>query len=305
MDTIALHRYWYKNTVCVSGTALTEKHIPVVKRLTKKIYLCFDWDEAWAKATLSSIEMLKNKDCEVKIIKIKWWKDPDDFLSEGWNFDDLINNALTPIWYYFSILSKKYDLSSLDEKKKALSELLNVLKSYSNNIEVDFYLKEISSKLDIKLEVIYTEYRRLRWQREKNTRKIKMNNPNIEDIILAYIIENPELVKIFNEKILFKSSLWTDLQNILSAWVKHFDSLDLDKQNFIKWLTIDINEKILEWNEDYLKNQVKFLINKINSSLFKKTKQDFYNKMKAEPDNLDILKQYNDFIQTASKNSIK
>ncbi|MDF1683010.1 MAG: toprim domain-containing protein [Patescibacteria group bacterium] len=30
------------NCVAVSGTALTEKHLTLIKRLTKKVYLCFD-----------------------------------------------------------------------------------------------------------------------------------------------------------------------------------------------------------------------------------------------------------------------
>jgi DNA primase len=68
MDTIALHRAGFKNTVCVSGTALTEKHIEILKRLTKKFYLCFDNDKAGLQATENSIEALKNKDIEVRII---------------------------------------------------------------------------------------------------------------------------------------------------------------------------------------------------------------------------------------------
>jgi DNA primase len=47
MDTISLQAAWFFNTVAVSGTALTEKHLWILKRLTKKIYLCFDWDKAW------------------------------------------------------------------------------------------------------------------------------------------------------------------------------------------------------------------------------------------------------------------
>jgi DNA primase len=46
MDTISLHQYGFKNTVAVSGTALTEKHLTLLKRLTNKIYLCFDNDKA-------------------------------------------------------------------------------------------------------------------------------------------------------------------------------------------------------------------------------------------------------------------
>jgi len=305
MDTIALHRHDYKNTVCVSGTALTEKHIPIVKRLTKKIYLCFDGDEAGQKATISSIEMLKNKDVEVKIIKIKWWKDPDEFLSAWGDFDELIKNAMTPIWYYFSILEKKYNLDSLDEKKRALSELLNTLKSYSNNIEVDFYLKEIASKLNIKLEVIYTEYRRLRWKRETVNKTPKVSAPNIEDIILAYIVEKPELIKIFDSKILFKQYLWADLRNILESWVEYFDKIDLDRQNLIKWLTIEISEKITESNKENFKKQLEFLINKINTDIFKKTKANFLKQMTEKPDDLEILTKYNEFLQLSSKNWLK
>lgn len=70
MDTIALHQAGFKNTVCVSGTALTEKHIVLLKRLTKHIYLCFDNDKAGQNATNLAIEMLKNKELEIKIISL-------------------------------------------------------------------------------------------------------------------------------------------------------------------------------------------------------------------------------------------
>jgi DNA primase len=61
MDTISLHQYGFKNTVAVSGTALTEKHLTLLKRLTNKIYLCFDNDKAGEQATRLSLEILKNK----------------------------------------------------------------------------------------------------------------------------------------------------------------------------------------------------------------------------------------------------
>jgi len=42
MDTIALQAAEFFNTVAVSGSALTDKHLTLLKRLTKKVYLCFD-----------------------------------------------------------------------------------------------------------------------------------------------------------------------------------------------------------------------------------------------------------------------
>jgi len=41
-----MQQYGFLNTVAVSGTALTEKHITTLKRLTHKLYLCFDNDPA-------------------------------------------------------------------------------------------------------------------------------------------------------------------------------------------------------------------------------------------------------------------
>lgn len=46
MDTISLHQAGFTNTIAISGTALTEEQIKMLKRLTKKIYLCLDADNA-------------------------------------------------------------------------------------------------------------------------------------------------------------------------------------------------------------------------------------------------------------------
>lgn len=83
MDTIALHKAGFTQTVAVSGTALTEKHITILKRLTHKVYLCFDNDAAGEQATRNSLELLKNNGLEVRIIILKDAKDPDEYLKAG------------------------------------------------------------------------------------------------------------------------------------------------------------------------------------------------------------------------------
>ena len=46
MDTVALHQAGIYNAVGISGTALTKEHIALIKRFTKKLYLCLDGDKA-------------------------------------------------------------------------------------------------------------------------------------------------------------------------------------------------------------------------------------------------------------------
>jgi DNA primase len=68
MDTISLHQAGFNNTVAISGTALTDEQIKMLKRLTKRIYLCLDGDSAGIAATFASIENLRNEDFEVRVI---------------------------------------------------------------------------------------------------------------------------------------------------------------------------------------------------------------------------------------------
>jgi len=182
-------------TVAVSGTALTEKHITILKRLTHKIYLCFDNDKAGEQATKSSLEILKNQGLEVRIIQIVEAKDPDEYLESGKDFQELIDAALSPIAYL--IQKNNYDLGSLDEKKKFLDEILSTIKSYSDSVEQDMYLKELSHVSDTPVQIIYEMFRKTKLAKApKNYEAVPEQTENTpssyEDIALAYMFENPE-----------------------------------------------------------------------------------------------------------------
>ena len=103
MDTISLHQAGVENAVGISGTALTQEHIRILKRFTKIIYLALDADNAGVKATFLSIENLLNSDIEIRVIIIPNGKDPDDFIKSGGDFMDLKNHSLSAIEYYMKM----------------------------------------------------------------------------------------------------------------------------------------------------------------------------------------------------------
>ena len=74
MDTISLHQAGVTNAVGISGTALTQDHIRILKRFAKIIYLALDADSAGVKATFLSIENLLNSDLEIRVIYQIWWR---------------------------------------------------------------------------------------------------------------------------------------------------------------------------------------------------------------------------------------
>lgn len=84
MDAIAFWRAGVKNVVAPLGTALTAEQAQKLVRLTKKIFLCFDADEAGERAAVRSLEVFLGLGVAPFRIVIPSGKDPDDLLaSEG------------------------------------------------------------------------------------------------------------------------------------------------------------------------------------------------------------------------------
>ncbi len=284
MDCISLQQAWFKNTVCVSWTALTEKHITIIKKLTHKIYLCFDNDKAWKNATELSIEMLKNKDMEVKIISLDWWKDPDEIIKSWGDFQHFIDNALSPIWYELKNIQLT---NSLNDKKDILNKLLKIVKNYQNNVEVDYYLKEISTKLDIKIDIVYQEYNKTKLERRENSQVSTKSQLTSSDIIIWYCINYPEKIGFIKENIKLKKYIPKDLELILENWSDIINTFEIDKKN--KYIWISQNNESLEIkaqienttikNDETIENDILRAISKLDNDLLSIASQILKQKM--------------------------
>ena len=68
IDVIAMHRAGFRSTVACMGTALTENHAKELKKLCDNVLICFDGDSAGVKATLRSIDILKNAGLNITIV---------------------------------------------------------------------------------------------------------------------------------------------------------------------------------------------------------------------------------------------
>ncbi len=279
VDVISLHRAGFNNSVAISGTALTEKHIRFIKRLTHKIYLCFDNDGAWEKATKLSLDLLKNSWFEIKIIDLWKYDDPDDFIISKSDFNENIKNALTPIWYY--IKKSKFDLNSIDEKKKLLEILLQILKNYSDKIVVDFYLKEISKKLDISLDLVYLEYNKTkikRWLEERNS--IKKSKYEAEDFLIAYILNDFKFLNYLGEKLILKEKIWINLGKLFEFKEIFLEKIDLENKEKYRALAFKIWEEQEHETEEKIKINFEKLTEKYNKNLVKVEEKILKNKIK-------------------------
>ncbi|MDP2090458.1 MAG: DNA primase [Candidatus Gracilibacteria bacterium] len=302
MDTISLQAAGFTNTVAVSGSALTDKHLTLIKRLTHKVFLCFDGDSAGEKATKSALEKMKNNGFEVRIIYLPEGKDPDDVIKSGGNFQEYINKALTPIGYY--IKKSNFDLTSIDEKKKLLLELLEIVKSYSDNIEKDYYLKEISKRLDINQNLIYDSFNRIKFTTNTSKDpKIEVSKTSSEDMVIGYCILEENNIEFFNKHILFKNGLAQDLKKVLEDGLSYINSLELNKKERYRGIALKIEAENEHANKEHSDEELQKIVSGLNREVYKKLVTTLKKEM-ANGNNEAFVK-YTHLVNEAKKIGIK
>jgi DNA primase len=302
MDTIAMQSNWFFNTVAVSWSALTDGHLKLIKRLTKKIFLCFDGDSAWEKATKLALEKIQNKWFEVKIISLPKGKDPDDLLQNWIDFNDYIDNAITPIWYY--IEKSNFNINSINDKKELLQQLLIITKTFQNNIEKDFYLKEISKLLDLSEKIVFDEFSKIHikesneWDIEK-----KQNIINSQDLAIWYCLLDDSNIDFLKERIIFKEWLKNDLKQILDNKTEFIKNLELNKKDNYRGISLKIEIDNCHSTKEHYKDELEKLIHWLNRTIYKSLAKT----LKKDIDLWDkeAFIKYSKLIQKAKKYSIK
>ena len=77
-DVIALRQAGFEPVVASMGTALTERQLKELQRLTRRIYLCFDSDAAGEDATLRGMELATSLGFDVRVVTLPPGQDPAD-----------------------------------------------------------------------------------------------------------------------------------------------------------------------------------------------------------------------------------
>ena len=121
LDVILAHQAGFENTVALSGTALTEKHLSLMKLYSENLMLVLDADTAGLKATARSAELALRQGLRVKAARLPKSKDPADLINEDPKEFAKRIVAAKPIVEFF--------LAELAEKERDPHRLLRVAES--------------------------------------------------------------------------------------------------------------------------------------------------------------------------------
>jgi len=154
MDVIALHQAGFTNAVASLGTAFTSQHCSLLKRYTDVVYLCYDSDSAGVAAAMRAIPMLKEADIRVKVIDMRPYKDPDEFMKalSPEEFKNRISEAKTSFFYEVDHMKQEYDMNDPESKTKFMNEVAKKCLTFDNEIERNNYIEAFAREYNVRVE---------------------------------------------------------------------------------------------------------------------------------------------------------
>jgi len=199
VDAVIAHQYGTKQTVACIGSAITEKHIQQIKKLTKQVTLALDPDAAGVAATEHGIqEALKafdrtvvpvpvvannrsaaskgyqrneprgmirleeRVDAEINVLQLPAGEDPDEVIRRdfvAWTY--AVAHPLPLIDYYFVARTAGLNLREPADKTEAAKRLLPVIGSISDRVKRDAYLRKLATMISIEERSLNDELQRM------------------------------------------------------------------------------------------------------------------------------------------------
>ena len=212
MDVIAMHQAGFTNAVASLGTAFTTQHATLLKRYTDTVVLTYDSDGAGVKAALRAIPILKEVGISTKVLNLKPYKDPDEFMKNlgADAFKERIAQAQNSFLFEIDVLKREYQLEDPEQKTKFYNATARKLLEFTEALERDNYIHAVAQAQFIPYEDLRRLVNRLgnqlgpapvkkrsdEYGEPREVKKKKEKDDGIrrsQRLLLTWLIERPEL----------------------------------------------------------------------------------------------------------------
>jgi len=177
MDAAMAHQHGYRNVVATLGTAITDRHLRLLRRHVDEIVLALDPDAAGEAASrrayLVAEQTLRtgmlpvvapsrrqqryaaDSSVSLRVMSLPDGKDPDELIrSDPTAWPALVRAATPVIDFVLQRLEARHDLTTARGKAAAADEVADVLAGVANPIEQDSYTNEVAIRLKVEPEAV-------------------------------------------------------------------------------------------------------------------------------------------------------
>ncbi len=165
MDLVLSHQSGYATTVAVSGTGLTNEHMDIVSRMTKKVVLAFDADSAGIASTHKAGILALKRGMEVKVAVLPMGVDPADMIRE--NAEDW-KSAIREALPLITVAMQNAKVGAKNEQalvRNLREQVLPLIAAMPNSMDRSLLAREVSEFARLHNDTVYEEVEKIRQQK--------------------------------------------------------------------------------------------------------------------------------------------
>ena len=191
LDVVMLHQAGFDQAVATLGTALTQEHLPLLRKGSPRIIMAYDGDNAGRTAALKASRLLSAGGFDGGVVIFEGGLDPADMVQTG-QIETLSNMFRTPKPFIEFVLEETlstFDLNNPKHKEQALHESSGYLKTLSPLLQEE-YKSFLAARLGITPSLI-----RLSQNQNVTSNPVPAsNNYDVWELsLIKSIMENPSL----------------------------------------------------------------------------------------------------------------
>lgn len=159
MDCLMAHEHGFDNAIATSGTAFAEGHAERLARMTTKMLIAYDGDDAGVAAARRAAELALDKGFDVKIARLPGGLDPADMLKESREgFAEVLKNSLTADLF---VLETAISKAANDQARvRAVRDsVLPLVRRMRSSMEQSRSVAAIARRTGIREEAIWADLR--------------------------------------------------------------------------------------------------------------------------------------------------
>lgn len=209
MDVISVFAAGIKNVVASLGTAFTVDQCKKLLRYAPAIYFCYDSDNAGQEAIARALGIAGETNAQIKVVQLPDGKDPDEFIQKhgAEEFRQVVSKAISVVDFRLKHIMAHSDVSGLEGRLKALTEMLPVLGDIKNSAERSAYVSKVAKLLSVSENDILVELTKKGHgygTRQTDTRNVKNVVRQVDDagrragrVVIRMVWEEPAVLDHF------------------------------------------------------------------------------------------------------------
>ena len=201
IDTIISHQYGFTNTVASMGTAINDKQLNTLKKLSSNLILALDADVAGEEAMARCVPFENLLEREIRVVTAPQGLDPDEVIradAEEWH--RLIASATPIVDFVFERAIGSTDLHSAMGKADLVTKLLPVIAGINDPVRRAHYLALLAGRVgttaaDLQFSLLQLKLPQPGAKLAEPSRVIPLSSRayQLEKHFLAILIKHPEL----------------------------------------------------------------------------------------------------------------